>query len=63
MKEDLLSIINEVVFNSEKYSQYYVSQFGINQGSFNQLRNGKRNIENMRLKTVLNIIDAYNGKK
>lgn len=62
-KEELINIVNEVVFNDEKYTQYYVSKFGINQGNFNNYRNGKRNIEGMQLKTVLKLIDVYNSKQ
>lgn len=62
-KEELINIVNEVVFNDEKYTQYYVSKFGINQGNFNNYRNRKRNIEGMQLKTVLKLIDVYNSKQ
>ncbi|WP_203621819.1 hypothetical protein [Apilactobacillus nanyangensis] len=62
-KEELINTVNEVVFNDEKYTQYYVSKFGINQGNFNNYRNGKRNIEGMQLKTVLKLIDVYNSKQ
>lgn len=61
-KEDLMDIVKDVVFNNEKYTQYYVSKFGINQGNFNNYRNGKRDIEGIQLKTVLKIIDVYNSK-
>ncbi|CAI2669613.1 hypothetical protein AKUA2003_PHAGE200040 (plasmid) [Apilactobacillus kunkeei] len=62
-KEELTNIVKDVVFNDEKYTQYYVSKFGINQGNFNNYRNGKRNIEGMQLKTVLKLIDVYNSKQ
>lgn len=62
-KEELINTVNEVVFNDEKYTQYYVSKFGINQGNFNNYRNRKRNIEGMQLKTVLKLIDVYNSKQ
>lgn len=61
-KNNLTDVINDVVFNSDKYSQYYVSKFGISQGSFGQFRNGKRDINNMQLSTVLKLIDVYNSK-
>lgn len=62
-KEELTNIVKDVVFNDEKYTQYYVSKFGINQGNFNNYRNGKRKIEGMQLKTVLKLIDVYNSKQ
>lgn len=62
-KEELMNIVNEVVFNDEKYSQYYVSKFGINQGNFNNYRNKKRDVEGMQFKTILKIIDVYNSKQ
>ena len=62
-EEELTNIVKDVVFNDEKYTQYYVSKFGINQGNFNNYRNGKRKIEGMQLKTVLKLIDVYNSKQ
>lgn len=62
-KDELTEIVNAVVFDSEKYSQYYVAKFGISQGSFSQFRNKKRDVKNMRLETVLKIIDVYNSKQ
>lgn len=62
-KDELTKIVNAVVFDSEKYTQYYVAKFGISQGSFSQFRNKKRDIKNMRLNTILKIIDVYNSKQ
>lgn len=62
-KKEILDIVNEVVFNSEKYTQYYVAKFGISQGSFSQFRNKKRDVKNMRLETIMKIIDVYNSKE
>lgn len=62
LKQELTDVIKDVVFNAEKYSQYYVSKFGISQGSFSQFRNGTRDINNMQLSTVFKLIDVYNSK-
>lgn len=62
-KDELIEIVKAVVFDSDKYSQYYVAKFGISQGSFSQFRNKKRDVKNMRLETVLKIIDVYNSQQ
>lgn len=63
MKKELLNIIDEVVNNKDKYSQYYVAKFGINQSNFSKIRNGERSINNITLDTILKMIDVYNSKQ
>lgn len=60
---DLDKIISEVINDSDTYSQYYLSKYGISQPSMSQFRNGKRRYKNIRLKTVLQMLDAYNDKQ
>lgn len=60
--KDIESILREVVNNSDEYSQSYIARFGVTQATISRLRNGKRDISNMKLPTIKKILNAYEYK-
>lgn len=59
--EQIDKAVKEVVFNKEKYSTYYLMKFGLSQPNISNLRNGKRNINNLTYTNIKRILDAYNA--
>ncbi|TPR13706.1 hypothetical protein DY052_07540 [Apilactobacillus timberlakei] len=59
--EELEKIIKDVIY-SRTYSQYYLSKFGMTQSNISKLRHNKGNIINLRLKTIKQILNAYEYK-
>ncbi|TPR15004.1 hypothetical protein DY052_06140 [Apilactobacillus timberlakei] len=58
--QEIEDIVFEVLHNKNEYSQQYIGQFGIDQSTISLLRNGKRNINNIKLSTTKRLVDAYN---
>lgn len=61
--DNVLRVVKDVVDNDELFSQYYIAKFGVNQGNLSKLRQGDRQVDSIRLRTALNMIDAYNSKQ
>lgn len=55
-------IIREVIGNSKKYDQDYITQFGVSKDTLRGLRSGKHDIKNIKMPTTHKLIDAYKYK-